>query len=294
LGCEQVHRLVLVFPLILQAACSPVTVLNAIAPRAGVASYTDIAYGSGSAHTLDIYAPAPMCENAPVVVFFFGGSWESGDRSMYRFIGAALAKRGAVVIVPDYRLYPEVRFPGFMQDAAAAVAWTIAHAASYGGDPDHLFLMGHSAGAQIATLLALDTEYLSAANVDPKIVAGVIGISGPYDFLPLTDPTLQTIFGPPEEWPLSQPINYATSRAPPMLLATGTADRTVDPANTTRLAARLRDDGVAVDERHYVGIGHAMTIGTFASPLSVLAPARRDSLDFIAAHHPTCARPRAS
>jgi acetyl esterase/lipase len=289
-----VRRFALVFLLMTQAACSPVTVLNAISPRAGVATYTGIAYGTGPAHTLDIYAPDPICENAPVVVFFFGGSWESGDRSMYRFVGAALAKRGVVTIVPDYRLYPDVRFPGFMQDAAAAVSWAVSHAASYGGDPDHLFLMGHSAGAQMATLLALDTHYLRAANVDPKIVAGVIGISGPYDFLPLTDPTLQTIFGPPEEWPLSQPINYANSSAPPMLLATGSADRTVDPANTTRLAAKLRDDGATVDERRYPGIGHATTIGTFASPLSVLAPTRRDALDFIAAHHSACARAKAS
>jgi len=267
------------------AGCSPVTVLNATAPRDGVTVDSGIAYASGPNHQLDVYAPAPACANAPVVVFFYGGGWEDGDRGMYRFVGAALAKRGVVVVIPDYRRYPEVRFPAFMDDAAAAVAWSHNHIARYGGDPSRMFLMGHSAGAHIATLLALDTHYLDDAGVDPGVITGVIGLSGPYDFLPLTDPVLQAIFGPEKTWATSQPINYVTRTAPPMLLATGTADRTVYPRNTEHLAARLRDAGVAVDERRYSGIGHELMIGAFATPLSLLAPSRRDTLDFIAAHH---------
>jgi acetyl esterase/lipase len=267
------------------ANCSPVTVLNATAPRTGIAVETGIAYAPGPHHHLDIYAPSRACGSAPVVVFFFGGGWEDGDRAMYRFVGAALAKRGIVVVIPDYRLYPQYRFPAFMDDAAASVAWSYDHAAQYGGDREHLFLMGHSAGAQIATLLALDTHYLGAAGVDRGRIAGVIGLSGPYDFLPLTDPTLQAIFGPEDTWPASQPINFVTPAAPPMLLATGTADTTVYPRNTEHLAARLRAAGVAVEERHYQGIGHELMIGAFATPLSPLVPSRRDTLDFVADHH---------
>ncbi len=262
------------------AACSPVDLLNATAPEGGVETHNALSYAQAPDRRLDVYAPASAC-GAPVVVFFYGGSWETGSRDMYRFVGRALARRGVMVVIPDYRRYPEVRFPAFMDDAAAAVAWSRANAERFGGDPAHLFLMGHSAGAQIATLLALDPTYLRHAGLEPSSLAGVIGISGPYDFLPLTDPTLKIIFGPEETWPRSQPINFVTPSAPPMLLATGTADDTVYPRNTKHLAARLREVGVPVEERFYDGIGHVPTVGAFAWPLGFLAPIRHDVLDFI-------------
>ncbi|MBW4092838.1 MAG: alpha/beta hydrolase, partial [Proteobacteria bacterium] len=250
--------------LMLLAACSPVGVLNALAPQAGVAVHDDIAYAAGPRHALDVYAPTRPAADAPVVVFFYGGGWEDGNRGMYRFVGATLAARGVVTVIPDYRLYPEVRFPAFMHDAAAAVAWTRAHVGAYGGDPDRLFLMGHSAGGQIATLLALDGTYLHAVGMTPRDIVGVIGLAGPYDFLPLHSATLKAIFGPRAERPLSQPIRYVTPDAPPMLLAAGTADHTVDPGNTRRLAARLRADDVPVEVRFYRGIGHRLLIGGFS------------------------------
>ncbi len=266
------------------AACSPVALLNATAPRAGVVTHEGIAYEPGPRHALDIYAPSRPCADMPVVVFIYGGGWDSGDRAMYRFVGASLAARGVLTVIPDYRLYPDIRFPAFMWDAAAAVAWTRENIAGYGGDPDRLFLMGHSAGAQIATLLALDGRYLRADGVDPAHLAGVIGLAGPYDFLPVRTEKLKTLFGPEPERPLSQPINFVTPQAPPMLLAAGAADTTVDPANTRRLAARLRRDGVRVEEKLYRGSGHRVLIGAFAAPLSFLAPVRRDTLRFITQH----------
>jgi acetyl esterase/lipase len=269
----------------LLAACSPAGLLNAVTPGTPVAE--GVAYAEGPRFRADVYAPGARCAGAPVVLFFYGGGWEAGERGMYRFLGGALAARGVVTIIPDYRIWPEAGFPAFMTDAAAALAWARAHAAEYGGDPDRLFLMGHSAGAQIATLLALDTRYQRQAGIGPGAVAGVIGISGPYDFLPLTSPTLKAIFGPEERWPESQPINFVTPQAPPMLLATGTGDETVDPGNTTRLAARLRQAGVPVEERRYEGVGHSTTAGAFAGILSFLAPVRRDALDFIAARSGT-------
>jgi acetyl esterase/lipase len=276
-----------VVPLLLSlslAACSPVGVLNAISPRTGVVVHQDIAYAPGPRRALDIYAPAQSAANTPVVVFFYGGGWDSGDRGMYRFVGAALAAQGMVTVIPDYRLYPMIRFPAYMNDAAAAVAWTRAHIASFGGDPRRLFLMGHSAGGQIATLLALDHQYLRSHGVDPCDITGVIGLAGPYDFLPLHSEELKVLFGPePGRW-RSQPINFVTPQAPPMFLAAGTADTTVDPGNTRRLAARLRQDGVPVQEELYRGIGHRLLIGAFASPLTVLTPVRRDVFRFIATH----------
>jgi acetyl esterase/lipase len=278
----------------LLSACSATTILNATAPRQMVTRTTGLLYAPDLPNRLDIYEPAQRCPDAPVVVFFFGGGWQNGTRSMYRFVGSALASRGVVTVIPDYRLYPQVRFPTFMHDAAKAVKWTVANIGQYGGDPRHIFLMGHSAGAQIATLLALNTSYLQTSDTDPHVVAGVIGLSGPYDFLPLTDPSLKAIFGAPDTWRLSQPVNFVSTSSPPMLLASGTADQTVLPRNTASLAEKLRQDGVTVEERYYAGVGHEVTIGAFASLLSFLAPSRRQVLDFIAAHHALCAMPRSS
>ena len=185
--------------------CSPIVALNALAPRNGIMVEKGIAYAEGQRHELDVYAPNQGGTSAPVVVFFYGGGWETGDRAMYRFLGASLAARGVVVVIPDYRLHPAVRFPAFMDDGAAAVAWAHMNAARFGGDPSRLFLMGHSAGAQIAALLALDPEYLRAAGLTPEHdVCGVIGLAGPYDFLPDASAEVKAVFGPEEAWPRSQ------------------------------------------------------------------------------------------
>ena len=261
-----------------------VDLLNRLSPRRGITIREGVAYGPGPRHRLDVYSPARVsaAAPAPAVVFFYGGGWEEGDRGIYRFVGAALAARGILTLVPDYRLYPEVRFPAFMEDAAAAVAWARSFLITLGGDPGRLFLMGHSAGAQIATLLALDPSYLRAAGMAGGRLAGVIGLAGPYDFLPLRSPTLKAIFGPEVDWPVSQPITYASAAAPPMLLAAGTADRVVDPGNTERLAARLRAVGATVEMRLYRGLGHRVLIGGFASALAPWLPVRREALRFIA------------
>jgi acetyl esterase/lipase len=293
--------------MLLLGACSPTTVLNAIAPREGVSVTHDLAYADGPRHTLDVYTPRPPTILAPissptptliststptpastptaVVVFFYGGNWEAGSKDMYRFVGAALASRGVMTVIPDYRLYPEVRFPAFMNDAAAAVAWTHANAARFGGDPHRLFLMGHSAGAQIATLLALDGSYLRADGLSPQSdVCGVIGLAGPYDFLPLHSATLKAIFGPEAEWPRSQPINFVSPQAPAMLLLAGRDDDIVDPGNTLRLAASLRAAGTSVEDELYRGVGHKTLIAAFSGPLTFLAPVREAALRFVAAH----------
>ena len=268
--------------MLLAAACSPTAVLNALAPRDGIAVTRHIPYAGGVRHGLDVYAPQSSGMPAPVVVFFYGGNWDSGAKEMYRFVGAALAARGVLTVIPDYRLYPQVRFPAFMEDAAQAVAWTRANVARYGGDPRRLFFMGHSAGGQIATLLALDPTYLRSVGLSPsRNVCGVIGLAGPYDFLPLHDDELKIIFGPEAERPRSQPINYVSAQAPPMLLLAGRDDTTVDPGNTLRLAARLRAVGASVQDELYPGIGHKALIAAFARPLGFLAPARRAVVRFV-------------
>jgi acetyl esterase/lipase len=267
------------------SACSPVTILNALAPKAGITETRDVRYAPGDRHELDIYAPEEALVGrsaAPVVVFIYGGGWTDGNKGEYRFVAAALAARGYLTVVPDYRLYPRVRFPAFLQDNAAAVAWTKANIARYGGDPHRIFLMGHSAGAYNVAMLTLDKQGLAAVGMDPdRDITGTIGLAGPYDFLPLHDPELENVFAPAGDLRLSQPITFARGNAPPMFLAAGTADTTVLPLNTEHLAAAIRRDGGTVEERLYPGVNHTKIIGAMAGVLRWLAPSMADVTGFL-------------
>ncbi len=245
----------------------------------------DVAYAPGPRGGLDVYRPVAARTPAPVVVFIYGGSWDSGARKDYTFVGTALAGKGFVAVIPDYRVYPEVRWPTFLQDNARAVAWARDHAAEYGGDPHRLFLMGHSAGAYNVVELGVDKRWLAAVGMDPqRDLRGVIGLAGPYDFLPLDSDELKVIFGPPEGRPATQPINHVDGRNPPLFLATDTADTVVRPGNTLRMAAKVRAAGGPVEEREYKGLSHELLVGAIATPLRLLAPVLRDVTDFIRAH----------
>ena len=259
--------------------CSPVQILNSFAPARLVAD--GVPYGDGPRHTLDVYAPSGGPGPYPVVVFLYGGGWDSGDRGMYRFLGGAFAERGFVTVIPDYRLFPEVRFPSFLQDNAAALRWTRDTIGRYGGAPGPFFLMGHSAGAYNAAMLALDAQWLAAVGMDHAGLRGTIALAGPYDFLPLDTDELRTIFGPPDQLPRTQPINFVDGKAAPMLLLAGKKDTTVDPANTLRLAARIRQAGGTVQDRLYPGIQHEEIVGAIGAPLRFLAPTLRDCVAFM-------------
>ena len=271
---------------LLSAACSPTKLLGTVAPVAPGGEVTDVAYGNGARENMDIYAPDANSLSAPVVVFFYGGGWTSGERAMYRFIGRGLAACGVVAMIPDYRIWPETGFPGFLRDAAAAVARARMVAPAHGGDPKRVFLMGHSAGAYIAAMLTLDPQWLAAAGVDSRTaLAGMVGIAGPYDFLPLRDPVLKEIFG--AAGPDTQPISFAKNATAPLLLLTGAADLTVDPANSQHLAARVRAAGRQAESIIYPGLGHATVLGAFAGPLRFLGPVRDDACRFFGAPHQT-------
>jgi acetyl esterase/lipase len=272
-------RPVLMLTLML-SACSGAGLLNAVAPTSNIAVTTDVPYAEGPRHALDIYRPPGT--RLPVVVFIYGGSWKSGDRSMYRFAGSAFASRGFVTIVPDYRVFPDVRYPAFIDDAAAAVAWTKAHIGEFGGDPDRVFLIGHSAGAYIAAMLTLDKSFLGRVGLDPdRDLAGMIGLSGPYDFLPLNDADLETIFAPAGDLRTTQPIAYARSGAPLMLLLTGAGDTTVYPRNSRNLAAAITAAGGRATLRVYDSVGHLTMVGALSRLLSWKAPVLDDCVAFM-------------
>ena len=214
-----------------------------------------VAYADGPRHRLDVYAPEARGSLAPVVFFIYGGGWNRGERSDYQFVGRALASRGFVVVIADYRLVPEVQFPGFLEDSAKALKWVQDNIANYGGDTSRLFLAGHSAGAYNATMLALDPSFLRDYGVTMNIL-GVAALSGPYDFYPFEYGEVQNAFGSAPNPEGTQPINLVTSQTPPMYLATGTTDPIVRMQNTERFAQKLKDSGVWVTTRYYEGYGH--------------------------------------
>lgn len=255
------------------AACSPLGTLNALSPGSALQASAGVPYGTHARHMLDIYTPAKPTANAPVVVFFMGGNWVKGERADYAFVGRALASRGYVVVIPDYRLYPEVKYPDFLDDSAQAVAWTAREIARFGGDPKRLYVMGHSAGAYNASMIALDQRYLAKYNLRASALRGWIGLAGPYDFMPIVNPTTRPVFHFPNTPVNSQPINHVSKTSPPALLIAANKDDLVNPVrNTGGLATKLRTHGVTVQEVYFDGVNHVTLVASLAAPLRTLAP----------------------
>ncbi len=269
--------------------CTPAGLLTGFDRLAAPGGVTRVAqgaaYGTEPRQKLDVWAPARRAgQELPIVVFFYGGGWNSGERGDYGFAGAAFAGEGFVAIVPDYRLVPSVRFPAFVEDGALAVRWARDNAARYGGDPKRITLAGHSAGAYNAAMLALDRRFLTEAGVDPKTVRAAALLSGPYDFYPFTEPRGRGAFGAFAQPLETQPINFARADAPPMFLAHGSDDRVVFPKNSRNLAQRLQQAGAPVTLRIYPGASHVdLAVGlsrTFRQRVPVLA----DSAAFLHQH----------
>lgn len=260
--------------------CSSFDVVNRITASGHYSSDRDIAYGADPRQRLDVHVPKRRNANAPLIVFFYGGGWRSGSKADYEFVASRLAEAGFVVVLPDYRLHPQVAFPAFVEDGSLALQWAHQNASRYGADPRKLYVAGHSAGAHIAALIALDPDYLAQLGMAQGDIAGLIGLSGPYDFLPLGDGYLQQVF-PESARAASQPVNFVDKQAPPTLLIHGTDDDTVWPRNSERLADRLRESGVDVQLRLYDGVGHARVVAAMASPLDGLAKTADDIIAFV-------------
>ena len=268
-------------------ACSPISALNALVPS-GSYEGTTVAYGAGARRQLEVYTPRTTAERVrpangwPLVVFFYGGSWNRGERQEYRFVGEAMAARGIVTVIPDYRLYPEVRYPDFLKDNAAAMAWSLREAAHLGADPKRVFVMGHSAGGYNAAMVALDSRWLGAEGAKPTQLAGWIGLAGPYDFLPIENPDAKPVFFHPNSPPESQPIRYAAASAPRTFLGAASEDTLVNPErNTRQMATKLQAVSVPITLQFYPRTNHITLIGAFAAPLRFLAPVLEDVVEFV-------------
>ena len=260
--------------------CTPLTAFDALVPKdSGVMLAVDGAsYGSDPRQRIDVYRPrSAAMKPLPVIIFFYGGSWSSGTRKGYSFVGRALASRGFVVAIPDYRLVPNVRYPAFVEDSAEAVRWVIGHAGQLGGDPDRLVIAGHSAGAYNGAMLAYDRRWLGRER---GRVRGFIGLAGPYDFLPLADPATRAAFLGTTDLGSTQPVNLVTAGAPPAFLATGAEDTVVRPRNSDALAARLRAVGTLVVRRRYANVGHVGLLTAISRPLRNRASVLEDLTAF--------------
>ena len=272
------------------SACSAITfgIANAPAAFGPFERKADVPYGPDVRQKLDVYIPKPALDGGapaaasahPVVIFWYGGSWERGSKSDYRFVGAALADRGYITVLPDYRLYPDVKFPDFLDDAAHAVAWVQQHAQEFGGDPHRIVLMGHSAGAHTAAYLALNHEFLAKRGANPDWIAGLVGLSGPYVLAPNTR-TLNRIFTAPwgeSDW---QPLRFVDAQAPPTFLAHGLDDNVVSVAQTEKLRDALEAKGVRVETELYPDTGHAATIAGFSKAARGSAPTLDQAVAFL-------------
>lgn len=266
---------------LLVSGCSPLRVISSVSPIGSGEVSRDIPFGAQKL-TLDLYRPDESMTSVslrPVIVFIYGGGWQSGTKEEYGFVASTLVRQGYVVVIPDYRLFPEVQFPEFVNDSAAALRWTFDNIGQYGGDPSNVFVMGHSAAGEIAALLHYDESYLHLAGTQQR-PCGFIGLSGPYDFLPLVGGPLEQIF-PPATRASSQPVNFVTGDEGPALLIHGYLDNTVKPRNSAKLAERVTAAGgkaqlIIVPERQ-----HASIVLALARPLSWLAPVAHDVNAFV-------------
>jgi len=277
-----IGRATLLFSLLLLAGCQAAFfgTVNLRQPADDVVDHRDITYNTTYALALDVYAP-PHAEHAPVVVYFYGGSWMSGKRQWFRWMGEALAAQGVVTVIADVRLWPRTRLDGFLRDGAEAVRWARDHASEFGGDPSHLFVMGHSSGGQIAAMLAMDKQWLATVGMTPRDLSGFIGVAGTYDFIPFDEPEFYDMFGhTPEEEARSQPINFVDGDEPPALLLQGEKDTIVYPSEAIALEGRYREQGEPVELKLYPNLGHEKLLLAFG-PLTARAPVLADTMAFI-------------
>ena len=240
----------------------------------------DVPFGT-TGQTLDIWtSDTPAAEPRPVLIFFYGGGWVHGDRRAYDF-ARAFARQGFVVVVPDYRKVPAVRFPAFLQDGAQAVRWIRDHIRRFGGDPRRIALAGHSAGAYTVAMLALDRRWLQAEGVDPRIVRAGIGMCGPYDFYPFRKKRAIDAMKGVRDPVMTQPIHFARADAPPLLLLSAGEDVQVGAHNAVNLTARLRALGAPVEHRDYPGLSHENVAMALSVPFRGKAPVLADSVAFL-------------
>ncbi|NJL18432.1 MAG: alpha/beta hydrolase [Nitrospira sp.] len=257
-------RISLLGVLLTMSACTQTAFVAANLPTHfdSTAVVQDRAYGPDPTQKLDLYIPADNTKKPfEVVVFFYGGRWTYGAKEDYRFVGSTFANRGFLAVIPDYRKYPQVRFPAFMEDGAKALSWVYDHIAELHGNPTRIHVVGHSAGAHIGALVTADPRYLADEGKDRSIVIhDFAGLAGPYAFTP-DEPDLEDMFGPPQNYPNMQITTFIDGTQPPMLLLYGNKDTAVKRANLEKLKQRIMQRGGCVHSQIYSDANHTDLVG---------------------------------
>ncbi|MFN2426545.1 MAG: alpha/beta hydrolase [Candidatus Binatia bacterium] len=262
---------------------NPLGALDLIAGSDAVRAIRDLPYGPHGGQRVDLYLPAsePVGPRA-AVVFFHGGRWSYGRKEEYRFVAQAFGSLGYAVAVCDYRKYPSVRFPSFVEDGAAAIAWALGHLPRHGIDPRLIFVMGHSAGAHLASLATMDRRYSEVHGVDPDSVAGLVLLSGPFDFFPIRGDDLRDIFGPEQNHAETQPLRFVRRGLPPMLFLHGRRDQTVRPVSSARMASAIREQGGQARAVFYDSLTHTNILAALSGRIGFLfAPVLDDVAGFL-------------
>ncbi len=274
----------------LVAGCtrSSLFLVNTMAKLDDYTLIKNLPYKKGQLNTLDIYIPnigKPQNNQLPVVIFFYGGCWggcTTFDKNYYQFVGQAMTSKHFITVIGDYRRYPDVTFQGIIQDSQQIVKWVKQNIAQYCGNPNHLFLMGHSSGAHLAAMLTVDKSRLDSETY--QSIKGFIGLAGAYDFLPLTEPYQKTLFGPAEKYPESQPINFVTGLEPPVLLLHGRRDKTTLPENSMNLSKKIKQLGGSVRLKIYKDMNHTDILSALALPFQETETVLSDIGNFITEH----------
>lgn len=285
----------LIITLLCISACSVtgigLSIVNGLAKKGDYLLTPSVSYGPSPDNRLDIYRPAlsdqtdkktANGQKLPVVVFFYGGCWgacSSLNKDNYRFVAEAITSEQYITVVTDYRGYPEVRFPAIMDDARSAVEWVRNNISDYNGDPERIFLMGHSAGAQLAAMLTLNESYLTPDTY--RRIRGFIGLAGPYDFLPLTRSYQRFVFGPEENYAASQPVNFVSGNEPAIKLMHGLDDRIVKQKNSKNLTAKVKAMGGEIETTYYEGVDHTDILAALSIPLRKHSTITSDIVDFL-------------
>lgn len=285
--------MLLAFVLVLLASLGTAAALTS---PPGLLSFADRATGGGrgvervaegvpfgtQGQMLDVWRPADARSGKlPVLIFWYGGGWVHGSRGAYAFAARAFARAGFVVVVPDYRKVPQVRFPAFVQDGAQAVRWTRDHVGAFGGDTARIAVSGHSAGAYTAAMLTLDRRWLVAEGVDPAIIKAAAPMCGPYDFYPFRKKRAIDAMAGVRDPTMTQPIHFARADAPPMLLLSAGEDVQVGAHNANNLTTRLRALGAPVEHRDYPGLSHENVAMALSVPFRGKAPVLADTVAFL-------------
>jgi len=234
-----ISSLVFIIALVKNGAATGLKILNvAVALRSNYTVTRDIAYASAAHQTLDIYAPKNIDKKLPVIVFYFGGGWSWGDKSYFAFVADSFVEKGYVVVIPNYVLYPEGKYPQFVTDGAKAIAWVNRNIERYEGDIKQLNIVGHSAGAYIGAMVSFNDKYLASQGSNTSIIHKFAGIAGPYNFTPKAQEYID-IFGK-ENFVDMKIENHVSGNEPPSLLLHSEGDTTVGAFNQEKMKQALK------------------------------------------------------